>query len=734
MPELMTAPVSAPTIPEILEAARMLAGVCDGARTRDESGYNAVDGPTAKSILRAPSPTARQIRCLWNILRKYRGQLEGFGVQYDSLVPPELPPRAGNGTFTFQPNRVRLVWVDTKYGRQIAVVFAYDAGIVAALKEGGRKRWFDKEGKNSGGFKNAWIIPGDLDDIETLLGRLGELVPAVTAAPDPDVAVFMEKERERRKTNLVESRSESALIDIPTKLPLRPFQLAGVKWGNDHDGRFLITDEPGLGKSAQALGWLTLHPEALPALVVCPSTLRLNWKGEIEKFTGLKTLIMTAKSSLKSFQDLGIDASSTPLAGYDLTVVNYDLFRAPEDEESKQAKKDITKPKKTTWTGFINGLPLSDFAQFKTVIWDEIHKCKDSKSQRSRCSRALAKQMKYRIGLTGTPIINRPIEIYHPVQLIRPEALPDYVTYGKRFCAGFQDRFGWNFSGSSNLEELDFLLRSKSGMIRRTKAQVLPELPPKTLVTIPILLEGKLKDYEKASKPILEKLAKNKMEREEWRSRMASMSAADRKAYQAGHAEETSRKNKLTGYMIDEIEKVKQAALNAKFDEAMKFILDVSETCGKLLVFTTHHETTDRVLSKFRDEKIVVDWIDGRTPQAARDGIKNRFQEGDTQVLVCGIRAAGEGLTLTASHTVVKLEFDWNPATHVQAEDRVHRMSQTKAVTIYYLMALGTIEEKIVRLIDSKREVGFAALGEGDRMLDERGIMDSILGDLLEVK
>lgn len=730
---MMVEEKAAPTVQEILDAARMLSGVCDGARTRDESGYNAVDGPTAKSILRAPNPTARQVRCLWNILRKYRGQLSGFGIEYDALVPPELPPRGESGQFTFQPHRVRLVWVDTQYGRQIAVVFAYDAAIVTALKARG-KRWFDKEGKNSGGFKNAWIIPGDLDQIEDLVGRLGSLTPPVTAGLEPDVTAFMESERERRKSNFAMSRAETAELDVPTKLPLRPFQVAGVKWGNDHDGRFLVGDEPGLGKTCQALGWLMLHPEALPALIVAPSTLRLNWKAEIEKFTDFKTLIMTAKSSLKSFQDLGIDASSAPLPGYDLTVVNYDLFRAPEDEESKEAKKDITKPKKTTWTGFINGLPLSDFAQFKTVIWDEIHKCKDSKSQRSKCSRALAKEMKYRIGLTGTPIINRPIEIYHPVQLIRPEALPDYVTYGKRFCAGFQDRFGWNFSGSSNLEELDELLRSKSGMIRRTKAQVLTELPPKTRVTIPIMLEGRLKDYEKAAKPILEKLAKNKVEREDWRARMASMNDADRKKYQAEHAEEASRKNKLTGYMIDEIEKVKQAALNAKFDEAMKFLLDLAESCEKLLVFTTHHETTDRVLERFREEKVIVDSIDGRTPQAARDGIKNRFQDGDVQVLVCGIRAAGEGLTLTASHTVVKLEFDWNPATHVQAEDRVHRYSQTKAVTIYYLMALGTIETKIVQLIDSKREVGFAALGEGDRMLDEKGIMDSILDDLLEVK
>src|SRR6185295_17536502 len=115
-----------------------------------------------------------------------------------------------------------------------------------------------------------------------------------------------------------------------------------------------------------------------------------------------------------------------------------------------------------------------------------------------------------------------------------------------------------------------------------------------------------------------------------------------------------------------------------------------------------------------------------------REPIKNRFQEVDLEVLICGIRAAAEGLTLTASHTVVFIEFDWNPGKHYQAEARVDRIGQTVTPTIYYLVALGTIEERIAALIDGKREIINAALGEGERTMDEKGILDTVLDGLLQ--
>lgn len=566
---------------EILKAAKTLVS---------ENGLGVTDSPAARSILRSPNPSVRQVRSLWTILGKYRERLLGFGVDYEKLVPPEIGSLHEK---TVPSAAVRLVPVDTERGHEVAVLFAYDHAIMETVKAA-RRKWFDKDGKNSGGFKNAWILPLDLDEVEKLLRRLNRI--SVSWAVDPGVAGPLKREREQRKVNLVESRAETADLDVPTKKPLYPFQRAGVKWIDVHGGRALVFDDQGVGKTPQALGWLLLHPEALPALVVCPSSVRANWKLIAEDFTNFKTLIMTAKSSLKAFLAVGLPASDRPDDGYELTVVNYDLFRSIETEESKKAREkaklDPTKPQpRKEYDHTLGGLPMSAYKKFKTIIYDEIHKLKDGGSQRGRAGKALAHGKPYVIGLSGTPMPNRPIELFNPVKIVRPNTFPDYIEFGTKFCAGYQNRFGWDFSGSSNLNLLDEVLRSKGGMIRRLKTDVLKELPPKTRITIPIVIEKGLAEYKKVAGPIMEKLAEHKVEREEWRKTLEGMTPADRKRYLAAHAEEAVRKHKLTSYMLDEIEKVKQAAVHAKFEPMMELWLDIHESKKKLLLFTTHRKS-----------------------------------------------------------------------------------------------------------------------------------------------
>src|SRR5262249_2728192 len=149
-----------------------------------------------------------------------------------------------------------------------------------------------------------------------------------------------------------------------------------------------------------------------------------------------------------------------------------------------------------------------------------------------------------------------------------------------------------------------------------------------------------------------------------------AMDEAERNQFLTKHAEAAARKGRLSNIMIDEIEMLKQAAVDAKFDDCVKFILNAQEQQGKVLVFMTDHESIDKMTAALAKAGLKVDRIDGRVPGGKRDPIKDRFQDGDLEVLVCGIRAASEGLNLTACHTVVKVEFDWNPARHHQAEDR----------------------------------------------------------------
>jgi SNF2 family DNA or RNA helicase len=267
--------------------------------------------------------------------------------------------------------------------------------------------------------------------------------------------------------------------------------------------------------------------------------------------------------------------------------------------------------------------------------------------------------------------------------------------------------------------------------LRRTKDQVLKELPEKTTITIPFVIEDKLQaKYRKEAEPAMERVLRMKRERDEWKALLEVMSIPDQKKYIAAHAAEAQKKSKLSNTMIEDLEKVKQAAVDVKLDQATQFIIDTQRQEGKVLVFATHHSTIDRMKIALEKESIRTDVIDGRVNMAARGPIKDSFQDGNLEILLCGIRAASEGLTLTASHTVIFVELDFNPARHDQALSRVHRFSQKHAVTVYYLIALGTIEESLAKMIEAKREVTNSALGEEAQTLLEDGILDSIVMDM----
>jgi len=834
---------AAPTRTEIIEAARALASLPDG------EGYDGADFPAVKAVLAFPSPTDRQIRCLWHLLRKYGPRLEAKGIAYDSLIPPPMTAAGADAMAPAPgvarraaPARIRMAWARSDKGRRcVAVVFECETIVrnprFAAFRTVMRRMehaYFDKEGVNSLGLRDAWMVPGDVEKFDEALGGFEAIEPAVAIEIDPALKADMDRVREERRVRYRESRSESADLEVPTKLPLRPFQKAGVKWIDDLNGRALIADEMGLGKTPQGLGWMLLRRDvALPALVTCSAGLRPNWVIEARKFTDFKCLIISGKSSVKMFQKLGFDASETPLPGYDLTVINYDLFEAdgvkawirmllksmpalpikclhcgrdigssaalaepcllrPPDkagetgheldtkgmkrledreyaseslveagvEAADKLKEEMKKKERTLaernllnrildrisalgsaarkgrgrfYKYYANGMPLDRFmrAGFKTLVCDEMHYLQDWTAQRTKAVMAVSRKVRNSIGLTGTPITNRPKDAWSQIYIVNSRIYPVFMDFGKKHCAAFHTGYGWDFSGASHLDELDKKLR-ETCMIRRLKKDVMKELPEKIRITAVLALGDAMKKYEKDAKSPLEKLAKLKKERDEWRAEVGALSEEERKRFLAKHAERAARATRMSGVMLDQLEEAKQAAVAAKMDEAVKFVLNAHRQQGKILVYMVHHAFIDQMVAALVAEGVQADYIDGRRSGPEREPVKNRFQEGDLDVLVCGIRAAAEGLTLTASHTVVFIEFDWNPAKHYQAEDRVHRFGQTVSPTIYYLVALGTIEERIAALIDGKREIINAALGEGERTMDEKGILDTVLDGMLE--
>lgn len=756
----------------ILEAAKRLG-----------KGFDPVDWPVAKFILAAVQPTSRQVHCLWRILKKYGPQLSELGIDVGALEAPAVAPL---GVPEVKRAQVKLYFVRAGAFRRLGVSFTFEARLEERAKElqsgfnaATIQSFFDDKSK-------LWIFPGDVESVRSVMSGFESLDPAVDVIASEKVKDFIQESARSYEA----SRAETAEIEIPTKLPLYPFQRAGVKWIDDKGGRALVADEMGLGKTPEGLGYLALRPEALPALILCPANVRVNWVKEAAKFTDFKCLIIAADTLIKPLRKLGLNVSDKPEPGYDLTIMNYNLLTCetlkswiselmkgdkdaqeaavkeivlcgkravPELQKELKKYKDMESlnrisralggiealgdkarsPKAPPHTKpFANGMLIDDFMKaggFKTMIADESHYLMDDRSQRSLAGRRLATRMKNVIGLTGTPVLNKPMELWSQLQIINSQIFPMRMDYGKEFCGGTNNGFGWNFSGASNLEKLDKILRS-TVMIRRMKTQVMKELPPKTRITIPVAIEAKMGQYERETKKPLQELAKLRKEKEDWRKLMESMSPAEKKKYLADHAEVALEANRITGAIMGGIEKLKQIAVNIKFKECFEFVFDMHEQEGKLLIFTAHHETTDRLVAGFRDKDVRVNFIDGRVNGAEREIVKESFQNGDLEVLVCGIRAAGEGLTLTASHTVAMFEFDWNPGKMFQAEDRTHRITQTMPVTIYYLVAFGTIEEKIVRMIDSKREVANALLGESDRTLNEDGILDALLDDILVKK
>ena len=745
------------------------------ALLKEASGFNAVDAPVAQAILDAPQATARQIRSLWGLLGRYRGRLEALGVAYETLVPPALPPQ-GSDAFMPSSTRVRLSWVETGQGRRIAISFAYDEQLIEILKKlkktPASPPWYD-------GAKKAWVLPDDMDLYNEALKALGASGRALDFQVDPDLAKEVQGANEAKSRAYVASRASEAHIDVPTKIPLYPFQKAGVQWIEDRRGRALVADDMGTGKSGQALGYLTRHPEALPALVICPSTLKANWYKEVRKFTDFKPFIVSSKSSLKAFKELGIDAGLEPQAGYDIIIMNYDLLetetprtwvkaladgdravipdlltagqyalnmlqkalKKSSDHKVKARFLEVIRAielkgdhanKRRYVKAAVNGVPVKDFLKhgFRTLICDESHYLKDFRAQRTLAVFEMAKKIRNVICLTGTPLLNRPKELWSQVYTINPRIFPRFSAFAERYCAAKQGRFGMDYSGASNLEELEWVLRS-GVMIRRTKDQVMPELPPKVRITIPMVIDKGLAKYHQEAKEVLERLVGIKQERDAWKLLVDSKSGDERSRFLAEHAEESASKNRLTSVAIKEIEKLKLLAVSAKLDQVIKFVIDAHEQSGKIVVFMVHHDPIDRMVEALSKAGVTVDKIDGRVAGPAREPITNRFQTGDLDILVCGIRAASEGLTLTASHIVVTAELDWNWPRHLQCEDRVHRITQTISPTIYYLVAAGTIEEKIAALIDAKREVVHAAMGESYRTLDETGILDALLEDIV---
>jgi SWI/SNF-related matrix-associated actin-dependent regulator 1 of chromatin subfamily A len=604
----------------LASALRHLASVCDGAQSQDGQGFNGRDTGFGRSLAEQSQTrtlSVKQQLAAIKMLQTYRGQLQAAGIELPEIGNYAVYQNGNDRPKTETPKQItgRLVM----RGAEIALISDYDPKLVDRARSLSNRR-FDPKTK-------TWLAPTSIID------------EVVAKFPEFQVASEIQALSDSQKQLASMSSQASSDFEIPGILgqPL-PYQRAGVQFIDLAGGRGIIADEMGLGKTLQSLAYLQLHPDKRPAIIVVPASLKINWEREIAKWLSTEERIVTLG---------GTKPDAQALTGASIVILNWDIL--------------------THWVDtLIDAGPI-------VLIYDEAHYAKNSKSRRAKAAAVLAKKTEHAILLTGTPLTNRPVELFPLLNMVDPGAWPKFFPFAKRYCDAHNNGFGWDFSGASNLDELH--QKIKPFMIRRTKAQVMAELPAKRRSTVAIELDPKMRrEYDRS---VAEARA------------MIEESIESGESFGAAH--------------LAMIEKTKQIAVAAKMAQSKQWIADFLESGQKLIVFATHKSVVAELMAAFGEQAVRVT---GDDSQQDRQQSVDRFQADDSVRLFVGnIKAAGVGLTLTAASGVAFLEFAWTPGDHLQAEDRAHRIGQTDSVTAWYLVAQDTIDETIVRLIQSKAGV-----------------------------
>ncbi|KAI8503989.1 Swi SNF matrix associated, actin dependent regulator of chromatin [Branchiostoma belcheri] len=469
--------------------------------------------------------------------------------------------------------------------------------------------------------------------------------------------------RKKRKSNILdELPPDLSLQCLPSALrdKLMPFQREGVKFALRKNGRCLIGDEMGLGKTLQAIAVAYHYRQEWPVLVVVPSSLRYQWVEELERW--VPDLEPTHIHVVSSRDDI------RNISTAQVTILGYGLIQR-QDQPLVKALHD---------------------QNFQVIIVDESHYLKNRKAVRTQGLVPLVKNAKRALLLTGTPALARPAELFPQVDALLPGKFGSWTKFSKRYCNAHQVFYGrfsrWDTNGASNLAELHSNLQPL--MIRRLKAQVLTQLPPKRRQRIPFdVLEGEHKKE-------LDKLAA------EWRD-LIGRGAVPQSHDQQGMADNPSFRIRQ---LITEWYHTTALAKAGSVQEYIKVLLENESM--KFIVFGHHKHMLQAVTQTLIHSKVKYIRIDGSVPSAERTHLVQQFQADPTvKVAVLSILAAGTGLTLTAASHVVFAELYWTPGVLEQAEDRAHRIGQHSAVHVHYLVARNTIDDWMWSMLTRKVSV-----------------------------
>jgi superfamily II DNA or RNA helicase len=462
-------------------------------------------------------------------------------------------------------------------------------------------------------------------------------------------------------------RESMEVIQPPTGLTvsLRPYQQDGVNWLQFLRRASLagiLADDMGLGKTVQALAHVLIEKESgrlnQPALIVAPTSLVHNWESEAAKFApSLRVLALHGLSRREKFADI---------AAHDLVITTYPLLVRDRDVLAKQ--------------------------RFHIAILDEAQFIKNASTQAARVTRDL--KVRHRLCLTGTPLENHLGELWSQFNFLAPGLLGDARAFAKTYRTPIEKH-----GDADRLSQLN--QRLSALILRRTKEQVANELPAKTEILRMVELLPEQRDFYDAIRLATAARVREAIaERGIAQSQIVILDAL------------LKLRQACCDPRLVKLESAERTQASAKLELLMTLLPELHDEGRRVLIFSQFTSMLALIERELIKAGIAYVTLTGDTKDRAAP--VKRFQSGEVPVFLISLKAGGTGLNLTAADTVIHYDPWWNPAAENQATDRAHRIGQNKPVFVYKLVAIGTVEERIMALQQRKAALAASLLGDSE--------------------
>lgn len=472
-------------------------------------------------------------------------------------------------------------------------------------------------------------------------------------ALDGEVKIKHDKKIDQLQDKIKKSMALQPATPKQLKADLRDYQTDGFLWMarmTAWGAGVCLADDMGLGKTVQSIAFFLHTADDGPTLVAAPASVVTNWQRELERFApSLRVVVLNTIADRHT--------AITKATKGDVVVTTYGLF-VTESEDLLQK-------------------------QWNTVCLDEAHVVKNRETKTSASVMKL--QAKNRLILTGTPVQNHLGELWNLYQFINPGLLGSYDQFSEKYIVPIEQHD--NKERSRQLKRLiaPFILR-------RTKQEVIEELPDKTEITMPV----ELSDDELAVYEVIRRRAKQLLEDEQGGAVSVNTLAEITRLRQAACSAQLAEKS--------------WKGESSKISTLMQLLEEIVGGGNSVLVFSQFTSFLALVRQALDNNKIEHLYLDGTVPIKKREQLVQDFQHGRCPVFLISLKAGGLGLNLTGANYVIHLDPWWNPAIEQQATDRAYRIGQRQNVTVYHLISQHTIEEKILRLHETKRNLADAML------------------------